>query len=366
MTAPASLPATMHGVVLTAFGGPEVLHYRTDLPLPLPRAGEVLIRVAASAVNNTDINTRVGWYSKTAAKATEDGAAAFDTTQDLDPSWGGTPMAFPRIQGADCCGHIAAVGPGVDAARVGQRVLVRPILRAYADYQPYACWYFGSECDGGFAQYTRVPADAAVVVRSALSDAELASFPCAYSTAENLVDRAGVKAGERVLVTGASGGVGSAAVQLAHRRGAHIIAVAGVDKHAAVRALGAAECLARDANLAQALGTENVDVVIDLVGGAQWPALLDVLKRGGRYATSGAIAGPVVALDLRTLYLKDLTLVGCTFQDDCIFDNLVGYIERGEIAPVVAQTFALRDIALAQAAFGAKDFVGKIVLLAPP
>ena len=356
----------MHGVVLTAFGGPEVLHYRTDLPLPLPRAGEVLIRVAASAVNNTDINTRVGWYSKTAASATEDGAAAFDTTQDDDPSWGGTPMAFPRIQGADCCGHIAAVGPGVDAARVGQRVLVRPILRAYADYQPYACWYFGSECDGGFAQYTRVPEDAAVAVRSALSDAELASFPCAYSTAENLVDRAGVKAGERVLVTGASGGVGSAAVQLARRRGAHVIAVAGLDKHAAVRALDAAECLARDANLAQALGTEHVDVVIDLVGGPQWPVLLDVLKRGGRYATSGAIAGPVVALDLRTLYLKDLTLVGCTFQDDRIFDNLVGYIERGEIAPVVAQTFALRDIARAQAAFGAKDFVGKIVLLAPP
>jgi NADPH:quinone reductase-like Zn-dependent oxidoreductase len=144
-----------------------------------------------------------------------------------------------------------------------------------------------------------------------------------------------------------------------------VVAVAGADKHAAVRALGAAECLPRDADLAQALGAESVDVVIDLVGGAQWPTLLDVLKRGGRYATSGAIAGPLVALDLRTLYLKDLTLVGCTFQDDRIFDNLVGYIERGEIAPVVAHTFALRDISQAQATFGAKSFVGKIVLLAP-
>jgi NADPH:quinone reductase-like Zn-dependent oxidoreductase len=361
-----ALPASMHGVVLTAFGGPEVLHYRDDLPLHLPRAGEVLIRVAASAVNNTDINTRVGWYSKTTVRATEGSAAVFDTARDADPSWGGTPMVFPRIQGADCCGHIAAVGPGVDTARIGQRVLVRPILRAYADYRPYACWYFGSECDGGFAQYTRVPADAAVAIHSALSDVELASFPCAYSTAENLVDRAGVKSGERVLVTGASGGVGSAAVQLARRRGAQVIALAGTDKHAAVGALGAAECLPRDADLAHALGAESVDVVIDLVGGAQWPALLDVLKRGGRYASSGAIAGPLVTLDLRTLYLKDLTLVGCTFQDDRIFDNLVGYIERGEIAPVVAHTFALRDIALAQAAFGAKDFVGKIVLLAPP
>jgi len=359
------LPATMQGVVLTAFGGPDVLQYRHDLPLPLPREGEVLIRVAASAVNNTDINTRVGWYSKTAASATEDGGAAFDGEQDPDPSWGGTPMVFPRIQGADCCGHIAAVGPGVDAARVGQRVLVRPILRAYAGYRPYACGYFGSECDGGFAQYTRVPADAAVAVHSPLSDAELASFPCAYSTAENLVDRAGVKAGERVLVTGASGGVGSAAVQLAHRRGAQVVAVAGADKHAAVRALGASECVARGADLSQVVGADSVDVVIDLVGGAQWPTLLNVLRRGGCYATSGAIAGPMVALDLRTLYLKDLTLVGCTFQEDRIFDNLVGYIERGEIAPVVARTFALRDIAQAQATFGAKNFVGKIVLLAP-
>ena len=156
-----ALPATMCGVVLTGFGGPEVLQYREDLPVPRPGAGEVLIRVAASAVNNTDINTRVGWYSKTSATATEGASAAIDSAQDADPSWGGMPMLFPRIQGADCCGHIAAVGPGVDAARIGQRVLVRPVLRDDAIEQPYACRYFGSECDGGFAQYTCVPATAA-------------------------------------------------------------------------------------------------------------------------------------------------------------------------------------------------------------
>ena len=363
--AAAALPATMCGVVLTAFGGPEVLHYREDLPVPRPGVGEVLVRVAASAVNNTDINTRVGWYSKTTAVATDGAAAVVDTAQDGDPSWGRMPMVFPRVQGADCCGHIAAVGAGVDASRIGERVLVRPVLRDAENPQPYVCRYFGSECDGGFAQYSCVPAMAAVAVHSALSDAELASFPCAYSTAENLVDRAGVSAGSRVLVTGASGGVGSAAVQLAHRRGAHVVALAAVDKHDAVRALGATVCLSRDVHLAQALGQDAVDVVIDLVGGPQWPALLDVLRRGGRYASAGAIAGPVVDLDLRTLYLKDLTLLGCTFQEDRIFDQLVGYIERGEIAPVVAQTFALRDIGLAQQAFEAKNFVGKIVLLAP-
>jgi NADPH:quinone reductase-like Zn-dependent oxidoreductase len=328
-------------------------------------AGEVLIRVGASAVNNTDINTRVGWYSKTAQGQTQSAAAVFDSQADHDPSWGGVPMAFPRIQGADCCGEIVAVGAGVDDSRRGQRVLVRPILRAYANYQPYACWYFGSECDGGFAQYTKVPSDAAVQIRSPLTDAQLASFPCAYSTAENLVDRARVQSGDCVLVTGASGGVGSAAVQLAKRRGALVIAVASTDKHAAVLALGADRVLARHVNLEQAVGRESVDVVIDLVGGAQWPVLLQVLKRGGRYATSGAIAGPLVELDLRTLYLKDLHLLGCTFQEDHIFDNLVGYIERGEIQPAVAKTYSLHEIAQAQHDFDEKNFVGKLVLTLP-
>ena len=365
MAQAAQLPTTMHGVVLTRFGGPECLQYREDLPVPHPLASEVLIRVGASAVNNTDINTRVGWYSKTAQGQTQSAAAVFDSQQDQDPSWGGVPMAFPRIQGADCCGKIVAVGAGVDTQRIGQRVLVRPILRAYANYQPYACWYFGSECDGGFAQYTKVPSDAAVVIQSHLSDAQLASFPCAYSTAENLVDRSGVQSGERVLVTGASGGVGSAAVQLAKRRGATVIAVASTDKHAAVLALGADRVLDRQVDLEQAVGRESVDVVIDLVAGAQWPVLLQVLKRGGRYATSGAIAGPMVELDLRTLYLKDLHVMGCTFQEDHIFDNLVGYIERGEIEPAIAKTYPLKDIAKAQSDFGEKKFVGKLVFTVP-
>lgn len=365
MAQAAQIPSTMQGVVLTRFGGPECLEYRQDLPVPVPLAGEVLIRVGASAVNNTDINTRVGWYSKTAQGQTQSAAAVFDSQQDQDPSWGGVPMAFPRIQGADCCGEIVAVGAGVDEKRIGQRVLVRPIVRAYANYAPYACWYFGSECDGGFAEFTKVPSDAAVVVQSHLSDAQLASFPCAYSTAENLVDRANVQSGECILVTGASGGVGSAAVQLAKRRGAKVIAVASIDKHEAVLALGADRVLDRQVDLEQTLGRESVDVVIDLVGGVQWPALLQVLKRGGRYATSGAIAGPLVELDLRTLYLKDLHLLGCTFQQDHIFDNLVGYIERGEIQPVIAKTYSLKDITQAQRDFGEKKFVGKLVFTLP-
>ena len=364
MAAAALLPDRMHGVLLTGFGGPEQLQYRDDLPVPVPRGGEVLIRVAASSVNNTDINTRVGWYSKTVDGPTQHASVGFDAASDAMPSWGGAAMQFPRIQGADCCGHIVAVGAGVDSARIGQRVLVRPVLRK-AGGAPYDFDYFGSECDGAFAQYTCVAASAAMAVQSVLSDAELACLPCAYSTAENLLTRASVKAGERVLITGASGGVGSAAVQLAHLRGAQVIAQADSSKHATLKGIGAQHTLARDADVVQALGKDKVAVVIDLVGGPTWPSLLEVLQRGGRYATAGAIAGPMVNLDLRTLYLKDLQLLGCTWQDDAVFDQLLSYVQRGELKPLIAKTYDLRDIALAQADFVAKRFVGKIALRIP-
>jgi NADPH:quinone reductase-like Zn-dependent oxidoreductase len=364
MAAAALLPERMHGVLLTGFGGPEQLQYREDLPVPLPRAGEVLIRVAASSVNNTDINTRVGWYSKTVGGPTQHASVGFDADNDSAPSWGGAALQFPRIQGADCCGHIVAVGTGVDSARIGQRVLVRPVLRK-AGAASYDFDYFGSECDGAFAQYTRVAASAAMAVQSTLSDAELACLPCACSTAENLLTRAGVKAGERVLITGASGGVGSAAVQLAHLRGAQVIAQADSGKHAALVAIGAQHTLARGTDVAQALGKDSVAVVIDLVGGPAWPSLLEVLQRGGRYATAGAIAGPLVTLDLRTLYLKDLQLLGCTWQEDAVFEQLLGYVERGQLTPLLARTYDLRDMAQAQAEFVAKRFVGKIAIKIP-
>ena len=360
-----ALPATMHAAVLTGFGGPDKLVYRDDVPLPVAQTGEVLIRVGASAVNNTDINTRTGWYSKTVDASSASEGVGFDANADATPGWGGTAMQFPRIQGADCCGTIVAVGPGVDAHRVGERVLVRPVLRMYADYAPFACWYLGSECDGAFAQYTKVPADAALPIHSGMDDAELATFPCAYSTAENLLTRSGVRAGDRVLVTGASGGVGSAAVQLALLRGAQVVVQAAKAKHAALLELGAEAAIDRGEDALRSLGTHAVGVVIDLVGGAQWPLLLNALRTGGRYASAGAIAGPVVPLDLRTLYLKDLSLLGCTFQDDSIFENLVGYIERGEVRPLLAQTYALSDIAQAQADFSAKKFLGKLALKPP-
>ncbi|UCH42049.1 MAG: alcohol dehydrogenase family protein [Gammaproteobacteria bacterium] len=355
----------MVAVQLVAHGGIETLHYRDDVALPTVAENEVLIRVAAAGVNNTDINTRIGWYSKKVSDATSSGGAAgFDEVDDADATWSGVPMTFPRIQGADCCGIIVAAGSQVDSSRVGERVIVRNMLRSYVDYRPFECWTFGSECDGAFAQYAKAPAAETFAVDCDWSDAELASIPCAYSTAENMLHRADVGA-ETVLITGASGGVGSAAVQLARRRGAEIIAVASQAKAEEVKALGADRVIDRNADLVEALGRDSVDVVVDLVAGDAWPQLLDVLRRGGRYVTAGAIAGPLVELDVRTLYLKDLTLIGCTFQEDVVFENLVGYIERGEIRPVVAQTYPLAEIARAQEDFLAKKFTGKLVLIPP-
>jgi NADPH:quinone reductase-like Zn-dependent oxidoreductase len=279
-------------------------------------------------------------------------------------AWTGEPLAFPRIQGADACGRIVAVGVGVDAARIGERVLVEPAYD-FTAMPGGRLAYFGSECDGAFAQFARVPAVFAHRIASQLSDVELASFPVSYSAAENMLSRAGVMRGETVLVTGASGGVGSAAVQLAKARGAVVVAVAGESKRAQVEALGADRVLGRGEPLAARLGLGSVDVVVDVAGGAQFPQLLGILKRGGRYAVAGAIAGAIVALDLRTLYLEDLRLLGCTALDPGVFARLIGYIERGDIRPVVAKTYALRDIVAAQEEFLAKRHVGKIVLIPP-
>jgi NADPH:quinone reductase-like Zn-dependent oxidoreductase len=345
----------MHAVVLTGHGGPDKLEYRRDVPVPTPGPDDVLIAVSAAGVNNTDINTRIGWYSASFEQSIDESAS--------DGSWAGTGVSFPRIQGADVCGTIVAVGDAVPASRIGQRVIVQGCLRSL-ERDGRIPW-LGSEIDGGFAQFVRAPSADTWQVRSDLSDAQLAAVPCSYATAENLLHRAGVGPGDRVLVTGASGGVGSAAVMLARLRGAEVVAVAGPDKAAAVAALGASLVVPRDADLVVSVGRERIDAVIDLVGGSRWPELLAVLRPGGRYAVSGAIGGPHVDLDLRTLYLKDLTLFGCTSQDGAVFERLVGYLESGRLVPLVSATYPLAEIAEAQRDFEAKRHVGKIVLLIP-
>ena len=354
-----SLPAVMRAVLLTDNGGFDKLEFRDAVPVPKVGRDDVLIHVGAAGVNNTDINTRIGWYSKAVAEATEAGGAE-GLAGAGDDGWSGAAFHFPRIQGADVCGRIVAVGEGIDPVRMGERVLVEPVFRGTSRFDVI---YFGSEVDGGFAEYARVPSEHAHAIESGLSDTELASFPCAYSAAENMLTRIALAAGERVLITGASGGVGSAAVQLAKRRGAIVTAMAGADKSDAVKALGADSVVARDTDLAAMFGNDHFEAAVDIVGGAQFEDIIDCLKRGGRYGVAGAISGPIVNLDLRTLYLKDLRLIGCTVLESEVFPNLIGYIERGEIKPLVAATYPLSDIVAAQNAFLAKKHVGKIVLV---
>lgn len=339
----------MRGVWLTGHGDLDKLELHDNIPVPAPGFREVLIRVSAAGVNNTDVNTRTAWYSK-------QGSAAEDA------SWNGAPIHFPRIQGADVCGRIVEVGAYVSSERIGERVLVEPCIREVDGKTLARPWYFGSECDGGFAEYTVVAARHAYKIESDLSDAALASFPCSYSTAENLLTKTNLSSNDTVLVTGASGGVGSAVVQLAKARGARVLAVAGATKSAEVIRLGAESTFARDACLEEAIGRDSVDVVIDLVAGKQWPELLNILRPGGRYGVAGAIGGPIVELDVRTLYLKDLSLFGCTILDPGVFSSLVKHIEYGDISPLVAKTYPLERIAEAQKAFLAKNHIGKIVL----
>jgi NADPH:quinone reductase-like Zn-dependent oxidoreductase len=354
-------------VLLVGHGGFDKLEYHDDIPCPEPRETEVLIQVGAAGVNNTDINTRVGWYSKAVTEGTtaDGGAGGFAAARNADAGWSGSGLHFPRIQGIDVCGRIVAAGRKVDPSRIGERVLVEPCLREPVGFAPGQAWYLGSECDGGFAQFVTVPAVHAHRIASSLGDVELASFPCSYSTAENMIERAGVRAGETILVTGATGGVGSAALQLAKRRGAKVIAVAGAGKAASLEKLGADRVIPRDGSVIAQLGRESVDVVLDIVAGPNWSELLEILRRGGRYAVAGAIGGPIVELDVRTLYLKDLTLFGCTLLEADVFRNLISYIERGEIKPVVAKTYPLKDIVQAQEDFLAKKHVGKLVLVPP-
>ena len=355
---------TMKAVVTTGNGGYEKLEYK-NVPIPALDEGEVLLQVLAAGVNNTEINTRMGWYSSSVTKGTSDleGDEEERSRQKSDGGWNrATP--FPFIQGTDCCGRVVAIASEKDRALLGKRSLVRACSRTQGWESKENIW-MASDYDGAFAQFVKVPASEVFPIDCHWSDAELGTIPCAYGTAETMLHRASVSSKDHVLVMGASGGVGSAVVQLAKRRGAKVTAVCGRDKFQQLADIGADALIARDENLIKALGVNSIDVAIDNVAGDAFGQVIEVLKRGGRYASSGAIAGPVVTLDMRQLYLKDLTLFGSTAWDEPVFPNLVNYIEQGEIKPLLAQTFDLADIVQAQQTFTEKKHVGKFVLLPP-
>lgn len=362
----------MTAAVLTGHGGPNVLEVRDDVEVPAAGPGEVLIEVAAAAVNTTDVWTREGAYGR-------------PDDPDAVAGWKGVAIEVPRIQGGDVAGRVAAVGPGVDEAWLGCRVVVDPTFYADDGPEPTLTAVLGSELDGGFARYLAVAVGQVHdVTDSPLSDAQLACLPIAYGTAAGMLDRAGLRAGETVLVTGASGGVGMALVQLARARGATVIALTRAAHAELLAEEGAHHTVTRDrpdaADVADADTPDTpdtptlperireaaggaVDVVADVVGGWALEQLLDVLAPGGRWVICGAVAGPVVRLDLRVLYLHRRQLIGSTMHTPEQFARLMDDARSGRIRPRVARTYPLAEIRRAQADLAAGDDVGKLVLL---
>ncbi|MAW07776.1 MAG: alcohol dehydrogenase [Halobacteriovoraceae bacterium] len=351
----------MNAIVTTGTGGYEKLVYK-KVPVPKISSNEVLIKVFAAGVNNTEINTRLGWYSSEETKSTDEmQISQEEKNKNINDGGWNKKTPFPFIQGTDCCGEVIEVGSDKNSYLLGKRVLVRPCIRENGWNSLENIW-MASDFNGAFCEYVKVPTSEVFPVESNWTSVELASIPCAYGTTENMVHRTKVNKDSVVLITGASGGIGSAAIQLCKRRGAKVIAVSSKSKKNAVESIGADTVLTRGESLISLLGKESVDVVIDNVAGEGFGELIEILKRGGRYASSGAVAGPIVSFDMRSFYLKDIKLIGCTAWDKPVFPNLIKYIENNEIKPLVWKTFDLENIVDAQKEFLKREHIGKIVL----
>ena len=349
------ISSQMTAAVLTRFGGPDALVVRADVPVPQPGDDEVLIEVAAAGVNNTDIWTREG---------------AYGTARDPDAvaGWKGVDLEFPRIQGADIAGKIVAVGSSVDPDRIDERVIVDPGIFEFDNGEPQLVGVIGSERDGGFAEYTVVPATQAHdVTNSPLDDTQLACIPIAYGTAMGMLERAEVRAGERILVTGASGALGSALIQLAVARRAVVTGLTSSGHVESVIDAGAHDAIVRDGQVSRdwllKVAGSGFDVIADVVGGELFEAALPALRTGGRLVTAGAVAGPVVKLDLRLLYLRQRRLIGSTMHTPDHFRRLVRLARAGSVNPHVAADYPLSEIHQSQERFLAKDFVGRLVIV---
>ncbi len=336
----------MRAVVLTRFGGPEVLELR-EMASPEPGPGEVVVDVSAVSLNNTDVWTRSG---------------AYGTTEPA--GWLG-PIDFPRVQGADVCGRVARVGDGVPEELLGRRVLVDPVVQYSDGPERLVESVLGSEVDGGYAEQVVVQA-VHDVTGSPLSDAQLACLPISYGTATGMLERANVRSGESVLVSGASGGVGLALVGLAAARGARVIALSSRDKAEAVRAAGADVVIdRRRADVAEQLADlapRGLDAVADVVGGGLVAMVMPHVRPGGRWVVAGAVSGPVIELDLRQLYLRSISLLGSTMHTPEQFEVLVSAANAGRIEPVVARTYRLEEARAAHEEFERREHVGKLVL----
>lgn len=364
------IPKTMKAMLLTGHGGIEKLEYTEDVPTPEPGAGEVLVQVTATAKNNTDRKAREGLYP-----TKEKGEV---TSFQMG---GSATLTFPRIQGADVVGHVVAVGEGVDETRIGQRGLLD--FNLYADDRRdinLTPDYYGHGADGGFAEYIAVPSDQFHHVENTeLADAELASMGmCSYQTALHMLTSARVRAGEHILVTGASGGVGTALIQLCRIIGAIPYALSQQDKEEALLKLGAAAVLDRSnmANFTDKVravtGGRPIDAVMDLAGGEMTDQFIDTMifdmnSRDDypRLSIAGASAGNVSEIMWTRIYLYQVQVFGVSHGTREEAEQLVAWIRSGQLKPVLHAAFKLSELHEAERYFVNRNsnYLGKIVIV---
>ncbi|MCE9683914.1 alcohol dehydrogenase catalytic domain-containing protein [Halomonas alkalisoli] len=365
-----NVPETMAAMLLTGHGGLDKLVYHDDVATPRPGPGEVLVRVTATAKNNTDRKAREGLYpTKEKGEVT-----SF--------AMGGSPtLTFPRIQGADVAGRVAAVGEGVDPQRIGQRGLLDfnlyPDARRDINLMPD---YYGHGADGGYAEYVAVPSDQFHHVENPeLADAELAAMGmCSYQTGYHMMTSAKVTAGERVLVSGASGGVGTALIQLCRIVGAIPYAVSQPDKADALLALGAEAVIDRGDlptfvdRVLETTGGAPIDAVMDLVGGEMTDRFIDTMiadmNRRSTYprlSIAGASGGNLSEIMWTRIYLYQVQIFGVSHGTREEAEQLVAWIRTGQLKPVLHAAFKLSDLHEAETYFvnRGSNYLGKIVIV---
>ena len=362
------IPETMKAMVLTGHGGTDKLEYQ-DVAVPEPGAGQVLVQVTATAKNNTDRKAREGLYPTKKGEMT-----SFQM--------GGKPtLNFPRIQGADIVGRVVAVGEGVSDSRIGERGLLD--FNIYANERTdinLTPDYYGHGADGGFAEYVALPSDQFHHIPNPdLADAELASMGmCSYQTAFHMLTSANVQAGEHVLVTGASGGVGTALIQLCRIIGAIPYALSQKSKADSLLDLGAEVVLDRSDmdtfldRVKEATGGQPLDAVMDLVGGEMTDYFIDAMifdmnarHTYPRLSIAGASGGNISEILWTRIYLYQVQIFGVSHGTREEAAQLMTWIGDGHLKPVLHGAFRLSELHKAEDYFvhRGSNYLGKIVIV---